>query len=45
MRQVLEQQEKELDGLARETDQFVRQDVASLNELASKLSMPFVIVR
>jgi photosystem II stability/assembly factor-like uncharacterized protein len=45
MRQVLEVQEKELEGLARETDEFLRKDVASLNELASKLSMPFVVVR
>ncbi len=45
MVQVLEAQEKELEGLARETDQFVRQDVAPLNELAAQLAMPFVIVR
>jgi hypothetical protein len=45
MKQVLEEQEKELDALSRETDQFVRQDVAQLNELAAKLSMPFVNVK
>ncbi len=44
MVQVLEAQEKELESLARETDQFLRDDVAPLNELASKLAMPFVIV-
>lgn len=45
MRQVLEEQERELDALARETEQFLRQDVAPLNEAASKLALPFVIVR
>ena len=45
MRQVLEEQEKELDALARETDRFVKEDVAPLNALAAKLSMPFVVVR
>ena len=42
MKQVLEEQENELDALSRETDQFIRQDVAQLNELAAKLAMPFV---
>ena len=45
MLQVLEAQEKELDGLARETEDFMKRDVAPLNELAAKLAMPFVIVR
>jgi hypothetical protein len=45
MRQVLEAQEKELDALARETDEFLKRDVAPLNDLAAKLAMPFVIVR
>ena len=45
MRQVLEEQEKELEALARETQRFVDQDVTPLNDLAAKLSMPFVIVR
>jgi hypothetical protein len=45
MLQVLATQEKELEGLARDTDQFLRQEVAPLNELAAKLAMPFVIVR
>jgi photosystem II stability/assembly factor-like uncharacterized protein len=45
MRQVLEEQEKELEALARETDAFIRVDVVPLNELARKLSMPFVVVQ
>ena len=44
MRQVLEQQEKELETLARETDTFIRDDVMPLNELARKLSLQFVIL-
>lgn len=44
MRQVLEDQEKELETLARETDAFIRDDVLPLNELARKLSMQFVVV-
>ena len=45
MRQVLDEQEKELDALERATDQFFRQDVTSMNNAASKLALPFVIVR
>jgi hypothetical protein len=45
MKQVLEEQEKELEALSRETDLFLKQDVAQLNELAVKLAMPFVNVR
>jgi hypothetical protein len=45
MRQVLEEQEKELEALARETEAFIRSDVGPVNELARKLSLPFVIVQ
>lgn len=45
MRQVLQEQEKELETLARETEAFIRDDVATLNELARKLSLPFVVVQ
>jgi photosystem II stability/assembly factor-like uncharacterized protein len=45
MKQVLEEQEKELEALSRDTDVFIKQDVAQLNELALKLAMPFVNVR
>ncbi len=45
MKQVLEEQEKELNTLSREADQFLRQDVAQLNELAAKLAMPFVNIK
>jgi photosystem II stability/assembly factor-like uncharacterized protein len=45
MRQVLQEQEKELEALARETEAFIRDDVAPLNELARKLSLPFVVVQ
>ena len=45
MSQVLQEQEKELETLAREADAFIQQDVVPLNELARKLSLPFVIVQ
>jgi hypothetical protein len=45
MKQVLDEQEKELDALSGETDQFVKKDVAQLNERATKLAMPFVDVK
>ncbi len=45
MRAVLQEQEKELDALAREADLFIREDVVPLNDLARKLSLPFVIVQ
>ena len=44
MRQVLDEQEKELETLARETDAFIREDVTPLNELARKLSLQFVVI-
>ncbi|MGB2713758.1 MAG: hypothetical protein WBC51_06240 [Vicinamibacterales bacterium] len=45
MTQVLQDQEKELETLARETDAFIREDLVPLNELAKKLLVPFVIVQ
>jgi photosystem II stability/assembly factor-like uncharacterized protein len=45
MRQVLEEQEKELEALTRETDAFFRDEVTPLNELAKQLSMPFIVVQ
>jgi hypothetical protein len=45
MRQVLEEQEKELEALTRETDAFFRDEVTPLNELAKQLSLPFIIVQ
>jgi photosystem II stability/assembly factor-like uncharacterized protein len=45
MRQVLAEQEQELEALSRETDEFLRQDVAPLNEMAAKLAVGFVIVK
>lgn len=44
MTQVLEEQEKELDDLERDTRTFVAQDVEPLNVLAAKLGVPFVVV-
>jgi photosystem II stability/assembly factor-like uncharacterized protein len=45
MTQVLAEQEKELSALEAETKAFLSGDVASLNQRASQLSVPFVIVR
>jgi photosystem II stability/assembly factor-like uncharacterized protein len=45
MKQVLDEQEKELEALSRETDGFLRREVAALNELAAKLAVPFVVVK
>ena len=44
MQQVLEQQEQELKALTSETDQFLTADVAAVNQRASQLGLPFVIV-
>jgi hypothetical protein len=45
MQQVLEAEEQELAGLADQTRQFVTGDVAAINQRASQLGLPFVIVR
>jgi photosystem II stability/assembly factor-like uncharacterized protein len=44
MKQVLEEQEKELSELERETQTFLRQDVAAINAAASKLGLAYLIV-
>ena len=44
MQQVLEQQEQELKALTSATDQFLTADVAAVNQRASQLGLPFVIV-
>jgi photosystem II stability/assembly factor-like uncharacterized protein len=45
MTQVLTEQEKELTALESETKAFLSSDVASINQRASQLSMPFVVVK
>jgi hypothetical protein len=45
MMQVLVEQEKELTALETETKQFMDADVASINQRASRLGVPFVIVK
>jgi photosystem II stability/assembly factor-like uncharacterized protein len=45
MQQVLEQQEKELAALTAEAQQFITGDVASINQRATQLALPFVIVK
>jgi hypothetical protein len=45
MMQVLVDQEKELSALEAETKQFMDADVASLNQRASRLGVPFVVVK
>jgi hypothetical protein len=45
MTQVLEEQEKELAALERDTRAFFEQDVAPLNATAAKLGLQFVTVR
>jgi hypothetical protein len=45
MRQVLEAQEQELEALARETEHLLTEEVGSLNALAARLTLPFVVVR
>jgi hypothetical protein len=44
MQQVLQEEEQELTALAGETQQFVAKDVAAINQRASQLGLPFVIV-
>jgi photosystem II stability/assembly factor-like uncharacterized protein len=44
MRQVLEEQEKELAGLEREVQALLGTDVGAINERASKLGLGFVVV-
>ena len=44
MKQVVEEQEKELTQLERETQTFLRQDVAGINAAASKLGLAYLIV-
>ena len=44
MQQVLQEQEQELTALAGETQEFVARDVAAINQRASTLGLPFVIV-
>jgi hypothetical protein len=44
MQQVLEEEERELTTLAGETQQFIGDDVASVNQRAAQLGLPFVIV-
>jgi photosystem II stability/assembly factor-like uncharacterized protein len=45
MNQVLDEQEKELAALERETQSFLATEVAAVNAAASKLELGFVIVR
>jgi len=45
MMQVLVDQEKELTALETETKQFMDADVASINQRASRLGVPFVVVK
>jgi hypothetical protein len=45
MMQVLVEQEKELAALEAETRQFLDADVASINQRASRLGVPFVVVK
>jgi hypothetical protein len=45
MMQVLVEQEKELGALETETKQFMAADVASINQRASRLGVPFVVVK
>ncbi|HWK11520.1 MAG TPA: hypothetical protein VNR64_15765, partial [Vicinamibacterales bacterium] len=45
MKSVLEEQEQELASLSSDVEQFVRQDVASLNQRAQSLGLSYVIVK
>jgi len=45
MTQVLAEQEKELAGLEAETKTFLSGDVASINQRATQLNVPFVITK
>jgi hypothetical protein len=43
MRQVLDEQEKELADYERQTQAFFDTEVAALNAAAAKLNLPFVV--
>jgi hypothetical protein len=45
MMQVLVDQEKELAALEAETKQFMDADVASINQRATRLSVPYVVIK
>ena len=45
MQQVLTDQEKELAALDAETKQFMDADVASINQRATRLSVPYVVIK
>ena len=45
MMQVLAEQEKELTALEAETKKFLSADVASLNQRATQVSVPYVILK
>src|SRR5213076_1912100 len=45
MMQVLVEQEKELSALETETKQFLDADVASIHQRATRLGVPFVVVK
>jgi photosystem II stability/assembly factor-like uncharacterized protein len=45
MTQVLTEQEKELAALETETKQFISGDVAKINQRATQLNLPFVIIK
>jgi hypothetical protein len=44
MKQVVDEQEKELMELERETQAFLKQEVAGINAAASKLGLAYLIV-
>jgi hypothetical protein len=45
MMQVLVDQEKELSSLETETKQFMDADVASINQRATRLNVPYVVIK
>ena len=45
MTQVLEAQEKELAELERETRSFIEEEVGTLNDVATRLGLAFVVVK
>jgi hypothetical protein len=45
MTQVLDAQEKELASLTAQVQQFLSTDIAGINQRATQLGLPFVIVR
>ena len=45
MTQVLAEQEKELAALETETKQFMDADVASINQRATRLNVPYVVIK